>query len=155
MKVTQSCPTLCDPMDPKWPHGLCDPMDLPNPGIKLRSSQPRSPELQADLLTAEPPRKPKNTGVGSLSLLQQIFLSQELNRGFLPCRLILYWLSYQGSPSFQALLTFFTMKAQVLARIHKALYDLALSHLWLHHLQLLHTLHSRYSGLSLFLEHIG
>ena len=42
--------------------------DLPNPGI-----EPRSPALQADSLPAEPQGKPKNTGVGSLSLLQQIF----------------------------------------------------------------------------------
>ena len=42
--------------------------DLPNPGI-----EPRSLTLQADYLPAEPPEKPKNTGVGSLSLLQQIF----------------------------------------------------------------------------------
>jgi len=40
----------------------------------------------------------KNTGVGSLSLLQGIFLTQESNRGLLHCRQILYQLSYQGSP---------------------------------------------------------
>ena len=40
-----------------------------------------------------------NTGVGSLSLLQQIFLTQELNWGLLNCRQILYQLSYQGNPS--------------------------------------------------------
>ena len=34
----------------------------------------------------------------SLSLLQWIFLTQELNRGLLHCRQILYQLSYQGSP---------------------------------------------------------
>ena len=39
-----------------------------------------------------------NTGVGSLSLLQQIFSTQELNQGLLHCRWILYQLSYQGSP---------------------------------------------------------
>ena len=32
-------------------------------------------------LPAEPPGKPKNIRVGSLSLLQRIFLTQELNRG--------------------------------------------------------------------------
>ena len=37
-------------------------------------------------------------GVGSLSLLQQIFPTQELNQGLLRCRWILYQLSYQGSP---------------------------------------------------------
>ena len=36
-------------------------------------------------------------GVGSLSLLQQFFLTQVLNRGHLHCRQILYQLSYQGS----------------------------------------------------------
>ena len=44
------------------------PGDLPNPGIESRS-----PALQADSLLSEPPGKPNNTGVGSLSLLQQIF----------------------------------------------------------------------------------
>ena len=38
----------------------------------------------------------KNTGVGSLSLLQWIFLIQESNWGLLHCRWILYQLSYQG-----------------------------------------------------------
>ena len=36
--------------------------------------------------------------MGSLSLLQQIFLTQESNQGLLHCRQILYQLSYQGSP---------------------------------------------------------
>ena len=39
----------------------------------------------------------QKTGVGSLSLLQGIFPTQELNQGFLHCRWILYQLSYQGS----------------------------------------------------------
>ena len=39
------------------------PGDLPNSGI-----EPRSPALPADSLPSEPPGKPKNTGVGSLSL---------------------------------------------------------------------------------------
>ena len=38
------------------------------------SSQPRSPALQVDSLPAEPPGKPKNTEVSSLSLLQRLFL---------------------------------------------------------------------------------
>ena len=64
------------------------PGDPPNPGIK-----PRSPTLQEDCLLAEPPGKPKNTGMGSLSLLQGIILTQKLNRGLLHCRRILYQLS--------------------------------------------------------------
>ena len=40
--------------------------------------------MYADLLPAEPPGKPKNTGVGGLSfLLQQIFPMQESNQGLL------------------------------------------------------------------------
>ena len=69
------------------------PANLPNLGIK-----PGSPALWGDSLPAEPPGKPKNTGVGTLSLLQRIFLTQELNRGLLHCRWILHQLSHQGSP---------------------------------------------------------
>ena len=63
VKVTQSCPTLCDPID-------CIPWNFPG----------------------------QNIGVGSLSLLQGIFPTQESNRGLLHCRQILYQLSYEGSP---------------------------------------------------------
>ena len=66
------------------------PGDLPDPGIELRS-----PALQADALPSEPPGKPKNTGVGNLSLLQGIFPTQELNQGLLCCRQILYQLSLE------------------------------------------------------------
>ena len=62
------------------------------PGI-----EPRSPTLQADSLAAEPPGKPKNTGVGSLLLLQLIFPTQVSNQGLLHCRWILNQLSCQGS----------------------------------------------------------
>ena len=77
-------------------HGLLpfpSPGHLQNPGI-----EPRSPPLQADSLPAEPPGKPKNTGVGSLSLLQQISHIQESNQSLLHCRRILYQLRYQGLP---------------------------------------------------------
>ena len=66
--------------------------DLPNPGI-----EPRSPALQVDSLPSEPQGKPKNTGVGSLSLHQKIFPTQESNWSPLHCRQILYQLSYEGS----------------------------------------------------------
>ena len=67
------------------------PGDLPKPGI-----EPRSPTLQVDSLLAEPRGRPKNTGVGSLSLLQGNFLTQESKWGLLHSRQILYQLSYQG-----------------------------------------------------------
>ena len=82
VKVSQLCLTL-------QTHGLYHPWnspgqntgvgspfpspgDLPKPGIK-----PRSLKLQADSLPAEQQGKPENTGVGSLSLLQQIFPTQK------------------------------------------------------------------------------
>ena len=67
-------------------------------GSSQPRDRPRSPTLQVNSLPAEPHGKPKNTGVGSLSLLQGIFLAQELNRGLLHCRRIPYQLSHQGSP---------------------------------------------------------
>ena len=77
--------------------GLGDPLEN---GKSTHSSilawiKPGSPALQADSLPPEPQGKPKNTGVGSLSLLQWIFLIQELNWGLLHYRQILYQLSYQ------------------------------------------------------------
>ena len=90
VRVAQSCPTLCDPTD-YTVHGIFQARilewlafpfsrDLPNPGI-----EPRSPTWQADSLLSEPQGKPKNTGVGSVSHLQGIFPTQELNWGLLHC----------------------------------------------------------------------
>ena len=53
-----------------------------------------SPTLQEDSLPAGSKGKPKNTRVGSLSLLQGIFPTQKSNRGLLHHRQILYQLSY-------------------------------------------------------------
>ena len=65
------------------------------------SSQPRDQTQVSSIagrsLLSEPPGNPKNTGVGSLSLLQWIFPTQESNWGLLHCRRILYQLSQQGS----------------------------------------------------------
>ena len=67
--VTQSCPTLCHPRD-------CSP-----PGSSVHRDSPGM-----------------NTGVDCYVFLQGIFPTQELNRGLLHCRQILYQLSYQGNP---------------------------------------------------------
>ena len=95
VKVTQSCLTLCNPMDYRV-HEILQARILEWVAIPFsrESSKPRSPTLQADFSPAEPQGKPKNTGVGSLSLLQGIFPTQESNQGLLHCRLILYQLSY-------------------------------------------------------------
>ena len=53
-----------------WPHGLYNPWNSPD----------------------------QNIGVDRLSLLQGIFLTQELNPGLPHCRQILYQLSHKGSP---------------------------------------------------------
>ena len=44
----------------------------------------------------------QNTGVGSLSLLQGIFPTQDLNLGLPHCRQILYQLSHKGSPNMES-----------------------------------------------------
>ena len=99
VKVAQACPTLCHPMGCIVP-GILQARILEwvaFPFSRVSSQpriEPRSPSLQADSLPAEPQGKPKHTGVGSLSLLQQIFLTQESNQGLLHHRQILYQLIY-------------------------------------------------------------
>ena len=98
LKVAQLCLTLCDPMD-CIVHGILQARILEWVAFPFsrESSKPRSSALQADSSSVESSGKPKNTGVGSLSLLQWIFSIQELNRGLLHCRQTLYQLSYQFS----------------------------------------------------------
>ena len=71
--VTQSCLTLCNPLDysppgasvPDKNTGVCyhfPPGDLPDPGIK--PSSPVSPALQADSLPAETLGKPRCVCIG-------------------------------------------------------------------------------------------
>ena len=66
--VTQSCPTLCGPMD------------YSPPGSSVHGDSPG-----------------KNIGVGCHALLQGIFPILGLNPGLPHCRQILYHLSHQGS----------------------------------------------------------
>ena len=64
MKVTQSCPTLCDPMDCSLPgssvHGILQARILEwvvipfSRDLSYRGIEPRSPALQADSLPSEP-----------------------------------------------------------------------------------------------------
>ena len=70
--LSQSCPTLCDPMDCSLP------------GSSVHGDSPG-----------------KNTGVGCHSFLQGILLTQRLNPGLLHYRQILYCLSHQGRPNTQ------------------------------------------------------
>ena len=69
VKVAQSCLTLCDSMG-YTVYGILQARILERVAFPFSrgSSQPRSPTLQVDSLPAEPQGKPKNTGVGSLSL---------------------------------------------------------------------------------------
>ena len=107
--LTQLCLTLCDPMDCSPPgssvHGIFQERILEWVAMPSSrgSSQPRDraqvSALWVDALPSEPPGKPKNTGVGSLSLCQENFPTQESNQDLLHRRWILYQLSYLGSPS--------------------------------------------------------
>ena len=108
MKVTQWCLILWDPMDCSLPgpsiHGILQARILKwvTFPFSRESSQPRDWTqvscIASDSLPSEPPGKPKNTGAGSLSLLQEIFPTQESNWGLRQCRWILYQLSHQGRP---------------------------------------------------------
>ena len=74
--------------------------------------------------------------MGSLSLHQRIFPTQELNRGLLHFKQILYQLSYQGSPEYDTgreIIGFvfsncFRLKAYHLSEIHILGYHLSLIH---------------------------
>ena len=106
MKVFQSSLTPCDPKD--YPvHGILQARILEWVAFPFSRGccQPRDPtqvsSILADSLLDEPQEKPKYTEEGSLSLLQQIFPTQESNWGLLHCRWVLYQLSYQGSPLLQ------------------------------------------------------
>ena len=109
VKVTQSCLTLCDPMDCPWNSpgqntgvGSLSLLQgiFPTPGIKPRD-QIQVYDIAGRFVTRFMPGKPKNTKVSSLSPLQWFFLTQESNWGLLHCRWILYQLSYQGSLKFK------------------------------------------------------
>ena len=82
VEVIQTCLTFCDPMDCILQARILEWVPVPfSRGSSQPGIEPRSPTLQENSLPTEPPGKPKNTGVGSLSLLQQIFRTQESNRG--------------------------------------------------------------------------
>ena len=108
--VIQSCPTLWDPMNCSPPgysvHGILQARILEWIAMpsSRRSSQPRDrtqvSHIASGFFTVWATRKPKNTGVESLSLFQGIFLTQESSGVLLHCRWILYQLSYQGSPNY-------------------------------------------------------
>ena len=91
VKVTQSCPTLCNPMD-YTVHGILQARILEWVAFPFSraSSQPRDRtqvSFIADRLLAEPQGKPKNTGVGSLSIFQWA-LGHRLNS----CSTLIQWL---------------------------------------------------------------
>ena len=75
--VSQSCLTLCNPMD-------CSP-----PGSSIQGDSPD-----------------KSTGVGCHTLLQGIFPTQALNPSLPHCRCILYHVRHQGNPYFSQVFTF-------------------------------------------------
>ena len=97
--------------DSLWPHGLQPTRFLCPWGFSRQeywsgivmpssrgSSQPRDwtqvSRIAGGSFTIWATRKPKSAGVGSLSLLPGIFLTQEVNWGLLHCRWVLYQLSY-------------------------------------------------------------
>ena len=98
VKVAQSCLTLCNPVG-YTVHGFLQPRILEWVAFPFSrvSSKPRDWTqvscIAGRLLLFEPVGKPKNTEVGSLSLLQAMFPTQESDWDLL-CRQIFYQLSY-------------------------------------------------------------
>ena len=109
VQVAQLCPILCDPMDftvhrilqartLEWvvfpfSRGFSQPRDRTQVSrIAGSSLYQLSHKGSPRILEYE------YSNINSLSLLQSIFLTQELNRGLLHCRWILYQLSYLSSP---------------------------------------------------------
>jgi len=93
--VAQSCLILYNLMDCSLPsssvHGILQAkilewVAIPFSGGSSQAKDRTHVSCIADSLPAKPPGKPKNTGVGSLFLLQQIFPTQESNWGLLHCR---------------------------------------------------------------------
>ena len=94
VKVTQSCPTLWNPMN-YTVHEILQARILElvafpfSRGSSQPRGQPRSLLCRWILYQISHKGSPRILWVGSLSLLQQIFLSQESNWGLLHCRWIL------------------------------------------------------------------
>ena len=87
--VAQSCLTLCDPTFVRG-DSLGRSTGVGSHSLLMGYSQPRDQTqvsyIAVGFLTTEPPGKPKNTGMGNLSLLQGIFPIQESNWGLMHCR---------------------------------------------------------------------
>ena len=102
---TESCSVVSNSLQP---HGLYNPLILQarllewvalsfSRGSSQISDRTQISHIAGRFFISWATGKPKNTGVGSPSLLQQIFPTQELTQGVLHCRQILYQLSYEGS----------------------------------------------------------
>ena len=122
-EVTQSCPTLLDPVDCSLPgscvHGILQARVLEWVAIAYSnriSSRKQRMCFQHDITQSYPilcnpvgcsppgtsvhgDSSGKNTGVSCQALLQGIFPTKGSNLGLPYCRQILYHLSHQGSPS--------------------------------------------------------
>ena len=92
-----------------WPHGLYSPWNSPgqntgvgnhslHQGIFPTQDWTQVSHIAGGFFTIWVTREAQEYWNGCLSLLQGLFLTQELNQGLLHCRWILYQLSYQGSP---------------------------------------------------------
>ena len=101
------CPSIhvCIPLLKEFHSVFIFRSFLSNPFLESESCSVMSNSLQPHGLSSPWNSPDQNTWVGSLSLLQGIFPTQESNQGLPHCRQILYQLSYQGNPN-----PFFTTK---------------------------------------------
>ena len=113
MKLSESGPDVSDSLQP---HGPYSPWNSPGQNTAVGklffvqgSSQPRSPALQVDSLPAEPQGKPKNTGIGSWSLLQWIFLTPGIKPGSPALQADSLPIELSGKPNIHVLISFIKM----------------------------------------------
>ena len=131
VKVAQSCPTLCNPMDYTI-LGILQAriMEWAAFSFSRGSSQPRSPALQADSLPSEPPGKPPQHYAGaaakSLQLCSPVWLCATLWTAAHQAPLFLgfsrqeYWsgLPFPSPPQYYKTMEYFVLPFQPALQTH-------------------------------------
>ena len=105
VKVTQSCPILCNPIDPWNSLGQntgVGSLSLFEGIFPIQGSNPGLPHCRQILYQLSHKGSLRILEWVAYPFLQWIFLTQKSNRGLLHYRQILYQLSYQESPSIKS-----------------------------------------------------
>ena len=134
VKVTQSCPTLSDPVD-------YSPWNSPgqNTGMgslsllqRIFPTQGSNPNIRiaGKFFSSWATKEAQEYWDGSLSIFQQIFPTQESSRGLLHCKLILHQLSYQGSSFILPAVFYFN---EIIDKYYICIYEICMNYISLFH----------------------